>query len=474
MTRPSSAPAIPDNDALRASAYHVTQATDVADAVARIVEGVAELLKVPAAVLVQRGTEWYVEASEPKTWPPTRGDEDVVFVPLGAADGVDRNLALAPSPGRRMDPAVLKPLGRMLGEALALVALRTAADNRRRRDRHFHRFTSKLLHATEPARLRQAIVRTMAQAVDAHTAALALYLPAERSLAVVATQGYPSAVVEHIRIRPGEGVIGSVFMSGRPLLATAAPASPDSLRHRRYRASSYMAVPLRSAKRVTGVVCVTDPASGSAFTREHLQVLRAYAAPAALALARESLRAQTADLAHLATVDALTGLFNRRYFDSRLTEEIQRDRREATGLALLMIDVDDFKALNDARGHPYGDGVLRELAEILRRSVRIFDVCARYGGEEFAILMPGASPSTALQVAERIRRHAETHFSGAGFPGPPGRPTLSIGVSSALPDMTGEGLVAAADSALIGAKAAGKNTVKMSTGSQWRGPSPPQ
>ena len=443
------------------------------DAAARVVDAALAVLNAPAAVLVQRGAGWDIEASAPDAWPPPAPPEDrLVYQPLGAIDGVARQLAVVQPPGVHIDPAVLQPLARVLGDALSHVALRAAADTRRRRDQHFHRFATRLLRTIEPSRLRDVIVRTMAHAVGGETAALAMYLANERSLAVVATHGYPSAVVEHIRIAPGEGVIGTVYLTARPILAAAPPAQPDSLRHRRYRAPWYMAVPLRSADRVTGVVCVTDPVGGRAFTRDHLRVLRAYAGPAALALARESLRAQTADLAHLATIDALTGLFNRRYFDTRLIEEIQRDRREATGLALLMIDVDDFKALNDVHGHPYGDAVLREIAEILRRSVRIFDVCARYGGEEFAILMPGASPSTAVQVAERIRRQAEAHFSSAGWPGAPGRPTLSIGVSTAAPDMTGDALIAASDSALIAAKTAGKNNVKVANSGGWSGYAP--
>jgi diguanylate cyclase (GGDEF)-like protein len=171
------------------------------------------------------------------------------------------------------------------------------------------------------------------------------------------------------------------------------------------------------------------------------------------------LRDRNTGLAHLATVDALTGISNRRHFDERLAQEVQRARREQAGLALLMIDIDDFKILNDTRGHPAGDGVLREVADILRRSVRSFDVCARYGGEEFVILMPGASAATAYQVAERIRRHTEVHFSESWRFGGIGRPTLSIGVSSTPGDLTGEALVAAADAALLVAKGAGKNIV---------------
>lgn len=333
-------------------------------------------------------------------------------------------------------------------------------DARRRRDARYYRFARGLLRTREPERLHQQIVRRMSQAVAAETGALAVFVPAEGVLAIVATRGYPSALVAHIRIAPGEGVIGKVFATGRPLRVQVMPGDAN-VRQRRYRGDSYMAVPLLGAEGVLGVVTVTDAVSGEPFTRDHLATLRAYAVPAALALSREVQRNRAADMAHLATVDALTGIFNRRYFDERLAQEIQRERRAGIDLSLLMIDIDDFKLLNDTRGHLYGDRVLREVAEILRRSVRIFDVCARYGGEEFAILMPGANASTALQIAERIRGQAESHFAESWRFAAAGRPTLSIGISTARAAMTGEALVAAADAALMWVKAAGKNAVKV-------------
>ena len=117
-----------------------------------------------------------------------------------------------------------------------------------------------------------------------------------------------------------------------------------------------------------------------------------------------------AEVTELATVDAVTGLFNRRYLETRLEVEIERSRRQQLDLAVLLIDIDDFKRVNDTRGHLEGDRTLREVADLLRAGVRSFDVCARYGGEEFAIVMPAASVAVAHQVAERIRAAVEQRF----------------------------------------------------------------
>jgi diguanylate cyclase (GGDEF)-like protein len=329
------------------------------------------------------------------------------------------------------------------------------------RQRRYYRFARQLLLSAEGAGVCQLVVNGLAAAVGASQGTLALYQAEDDALAIVATVGHPSVLVSHLRIRPGEGVLGRVYATGRAECSRVArPAEPLS-RQWRYRTDSYLAVPLPGPEGVVGVVSLTEPVDDRPFTRQQLAVVRAYAVPAALALGRESLRDRNLSLAHLATVDALTGLANRRHLDERLAQEVQRAQRGRANLALLMIDIDDFKVLNDTRGHLSGDLVLKEVADILRRSVRGFDVCARYGGEEFAILMPGATASTAFQIAERIRRQTELHFADSWRFGATGGPTLSIGVSSSQGELSGEGLVATADAALLDAKAAGKNIVRL-------------
>jgi diguanylate cyclase (GGDEF)-like protein len=122
-----------------------------------------------------------------------------------------------------------------------------------------------------------------------------------------------------------------------------------------------------------------------------------------------------------------------------------------------MVDIDNFKTINDEFGHVTGDRVLRCVAETLRRSVRIFDVCTRYGGDEFAILMPSSSLDTAMLVAERIRSTVASHC-GTGA----GDLTLSIGI--ALSDGRERDLLSVADRALLEAKRVGKNAVKIHRG----------
>ncbi|HEY2849198.1 MAG TPA: GGDEF domain-containing protein, partial [Gemmatimonadaceae bacterium] len=163
--------------------------------------------------------------------------------------------------------------------------------------------------------------------------------------------------------------------------------------------------------------------------------------------------------AHAAAVDTVTGVFNRRYFQVRLDEELQRSRRHQIPLALLLIDVDDFKHVNDSHGHLAGDTVLRDIGEILRHSVRIFDVCARFGGEEFVIIMPGSSSDNARRIAERIREHIEAYRPSDRVLGAL-RVTVSIGLAVSSSGSTASQLLERADRALYSAKHAGKNCIR--------------
>lgn len=173
----------------------------------------------------------------------------------------------------------------------------------------------------------------------------------------------------------------------------------------------------------------------------------------------EQLAQQAELLEQLAREDGLTGVANRRWLDLQLARECERASRFGHPLAVAMIDVDDFKAINDRHSHAVGDAVLRRLALLLRDSCRVSDQVGRYGGEEFMLVLPETTLDNAALVCEKLCRRIEAH-DWRGVHGALARVTVSIGVagSSFAPD-AGE-LAAAADARLYRAKQAGKNRVE--------------
>jgi diguanylate cyclase (GGDEF)-like protein len=163
-------------------------------------------------------------------------------------------------------------------------------------------------------------------------------------------------------------------------------------------------------------------------------------------------------------VDGLTGLFVRRYLDARMEEEIERSRRYNTPFSIIMMDVDDFKKLNDSYGHLVGDRVLRAIANVIKAQMRGVDTAARYGGEEMAVILPRTEMVGAYNLAERIRESiAELRITTDDDPPKALGVTASLGIA-AYPEskaVNGEDLVRKADRALYRAKKTGKNRVEL-------------
>lgn len=161
----------------------------------------------------------------------------------------------------------------------------------------------------------------------------------------------------------------------------------------------------------------------------------------------------------LSQIDELTGLFNRRYIFQKLSDLFKKHRGKGKHLSVLMMDIDDFKSVNDTYGHQVGDIVLMKIAEILKKETRKFDIVGRYGGEEFLIIAPGISKEKAFKLVERIRKRVEKEefkVDGEKF-----KVSVSVGISELMSDdpQSVNDLVKIADMRLYKAKLAGKNCV---------------
>jgi diguanylate cyclase (GGDEF)-like protein len=251
---------------------------------------------------------------------------------------------------------------------------------------------------------------------------------------------------------PGDGLCRTAFHRGEVVVEN------DVSKAQRYipgfkETRSELCVPLLALEETLGVL-VLESAKINNFQEEDIRVLQSVAGICAVGI-RTAMQLHQAKT--MASTDGLTGIYNRRGFETRIIESLAAAERNGLGLALLMIDIDHFKKLNDEFGHLLGDEVLRQVAKLFSQHIRKNDLVCRYGGEEFAILLPETSTDRAVGVADKLRKVVQEHQ----FPGVPRPVTISLGVAD-FPSHSKnrDELVRAADSALYVAKVNGRNRIE--------------
>ena len=306
--------------------------------------------------------------------------------------------------------------------------------------------------------LLDSIFRVATELVRGERASLMLKDEATDDFVIAHAVGLADDVRREARVRSGEGVAGHVVASKRSLLVRGGVA-PVQVRGGHSRSDSFLSVPIVIDDDARGVLNVTDRFDGGPFEEADLATLEILAGHIGACLVQQE---QGEALQRLAETDSLTWLFNRRHFDKRLEAETNRALRSEHLLALLMVDVDRFKTINDRFGHHVGDQVLKAVASAVKQAVRLYDVPTRYGGDEFAIILPEADTEVATRVARRVLEKAETvalpsEMRDAGMP-----LNLSIGIAT-FPRPAGDvnALVEAADSAMYRAKLAGGDGVRV-------------
>lgn len=237
-----------------------------------------------------------------------------------------------------------------------------------------------------------------------------------------------------------------------------------------------MCVPLAARGQTLGVLYVDSRAVVSTFARRDLDLLSAIAGQASMAIANAVLYAESRrraedlekafalyrEATRQAMTDQLTGLNNRRCFDDLSARELAAAKAAGRPLALLLLDIDHFKSLNDTYGHIAGDLALAEVAKAVQQCARVRDVPARMGGEEFAVLCPDTPAEAAMALAERIREAVAALRLTDPTAGPLRQVTVSVGVATLrAPDAKVTDLVARADGALYACKRGGRNQVQL-------------
>jgi diguanylate cyclase (GGDEF)-like protein len=219
---------------------------------------------------------------------------------------------------------------------------------------------------------------------------------------------------------------------------------------------AFLALPLiaENGRRVVGMLSLFRRRSDS-FTAKEIELLRKIAGQVGQVIDTIFAYQHTRELSY---TDELTRVFNRRYFNQRFEREMQRAQRYGRALSLIMVDIDHFKTFNDTHGHLWGDTTLKQVAQILEKSLRKADILARFGGEEFVVLLPEIDKEHGRKVAEKLRRAIERTDFPKAITQPLGRLTISLGLAAFPEDAKeAEALIDHADQGLYLAKSRGRN-----------------
>ncbi|MGD9014974.1 MAG: sensor domain-containing diguanylate cyclase [Candidatus Omnitrophota bacterium] len=263
------------------------------------------------------------------------------------------------------------------------------------------------------------------------------------------------------KMQLGEMFGGWVAQQGRPLLVKNVETEfPDLSKKRlsRYKSKSFVIVPIEIKDGVLGILNLTDRKNSDIFTEDDLKVINFLCRYFALRVENIKLLNKHSEQI---TVDILTGLFNHRYFQEQLTEEIYRAERYRHPLSLLMLDIDKFYWYNQNYGYSAGDSALKQIGRLIKQNIRRIDLAARYGPEEFMVILPNTRLKQAIFVGEKIREtigysvFTDDRSSSLGME----RLTVSVGVAEYRIGLTKDELISRLVKALLEAKQKGKNCV---------------
>jgi len=363
------------------------------------------------------------------------------------------------------------PAREVLAHLEAARARETAGTRRQEVGRQLKRTTQRLGILTdivkaansilEPRKVIELIMQKVQQLIPSEAWSMLMLDEEKGELTFELALGEKGKDVSTLRVKVGEGIAGWVAQTGKPTIVNDTSRDPRFARRfdekTHFVTRSILCAPLISRGRTIGVVQVINRRGGK-FTSADLQLLLTLVEPCAIAIENAILFQRTEQLT---ITDDLTKLFNSRYLNLYLSREIKRCKRHGIPLAVIFLDLDGFKSVNDQHGHLAGSATLTEVGTILGQAVRESDILARYGGDEFVVVLPETPAPGALVIAERIRKAIASHcfLRGQGLEA---RISASFGIA-AYPDhgLTPEGLIQKADQAMYRVKERDKNGIEV-------------
>lgn len=301
----------------------------------------------------------------------------------------------------------------------------------------------------------EAILKSAMRLTGTSAGSIALYHKETHELEMHAHRGFSKDFIGNARwkVRPG-GLTDKILQSDKPTVITDTAkkeffTNPIAISEG---IKSMICVPLVFKGDIIGILYVDD-FTPKRFRKSDTGLLSILSSFAAMSIVHAKLHARARKMA---MTDGLTGLFNRRHLQLQLVNELSRAARYKEVFSLMMLDIDNFKKINDTHGHAFGDKVLQKLSKILKSSIRESDTVSRYGGEEFTIILPRVESEQAAILANRLRK--EIKLKSATLMKGKGSLTVSIGISSFPKDSQKKlDLIKQADNALYEAKRRGKD-----------------
>jgi len=323
----------------------------------------------------------------------------------------------------------------------------------------FHEMARSLASTYDSNEIVRIVLKYMDRLIDAELWALLVVDPRKRELYYVSPDGMENPKLADLRVKIGEGLAGWVALHGETLIIPDAATDlrlTGAARGKVFSVHSAVGLPIRGTRGTHGVLEIFNPRlhEQSDYTIALLHILTDYAA-----IAIEN--AQDVAYAKLLTItDDVTGLFNTRHLYTVLEQELEIARRDTKALSLVFLDLDRFKAINDAHGHLIGSEMLGQVGKRIQELCRMTDICFRYGGDEFVILMPGTTRAEALRMTRSIHATLAREVFKVGKD-----LELKVEASAGIAAFPGDGrtvhaILGAADKRMYSVKSSGRGRVE--------------